>query len=282
MEEKKSFQMRLGQILDEIGEEVLSFDQDEYWMIRRPYEYLERYAMENRMLNMAIALPLARGMHDGEHRKNGITKEGVQYKLPYVIHCLLVCRMLADLHVPLPHDEVDVMLAAALCHDMIEDIPFADGGHELTTRFHMDPRVYETVKCVSKRRDFTPEEEQAHFEGIQQNYLALLVKLSDRGNNVEDLYNMSIWKIHEYVGETKKYFFPMCAYGKQHYPQLHTSLDMLEDKIVLLTQVTEILVNRYEYMENQMLDKIHAEQEENERLRAALSCEDGYTSFKGI
>ena len=270
MKEKILFQERLEAALREIGEETLQYDESEYWMIRQPYEYIALYAREREFFNTAVALPLSRGLHNGSHRKSGVTREGVSYKLPYVIHCLLVCRMLVDMHLPLSPEEEDIVLASALCHDMIEDMSFQNGGRELYTQYHLDPRIYEVVKRVSKRRDFTEEEERAHFHGIEEDPFALLVKLSDRGNNVEDLYNMSIWKIHEYVGETRKYFYPMCEYGKQHYPQLYISFEILQDKILLLTHTAEILVDSYTQMEKDLLGQIKAEREENERLRRQL------------
>lgn len=267
MNSQKQFRKMVNAVLDEIGPEILSHDESEFWMLQSPYEYIEYYAIENQLKNTAIALPLARGIHSGSHRKSSIMKEGISYRLPYVIHCLLVCRMLADLQISLEKEEEDIILAAALCHDMIEDVPFPDHGKELITRFHLDPRVYETVKQVSKRRDFTPEEEREFFHGIEQNKYALLVKLSDRGNNVEDLYNMSVWKVHEYVGETRNFFLPMCNYGMKHYPDVAPKIEILQDKIVGLTQVAEIMVDRYEEREQKLRKQLEELREENKKLR---------------
>lgn len=267
MEERVDFQRRVNDILNEIGTETLSYNKNEFWMIQSPYEYIEFYAVEHRLFNTAIALPLARGIHDGGHRKSSIMKDGIPYRLPYMIHPLLVCRMLVDLHIPLTPEEEDILLAAALCHDMIEDIPFENGGHELHTIYHLDPRVYETVKKVSKRKDFTPEEELDHFHQIAAHKLACLVKLSDRGNNVEDLYNMSVWKVHEYVGETQKFFLPMCEYAKAHYPEILQTIEILEDKMVSLTEAAEILVDRYDAREKELEAKVILLRQENEHLR---------------
>lgn len=271
MEKRYQFQRRVKEVLDEIGPETLSHDLDNYWMIQSVYEYLEYYSINRQLFNTAIALPLSRGIHNGSFRKAKITKNEVSYRLPYVIHCLLVCQALADIPHALSKEEEDILLASALCHDMIEDVPFPEHGKELITKFHLDPRVYETVRLVSKRRDFTPEEEQEHFHAIEKNKFSLLVKLSDRGNNVEDLYNMSCWKVHEYVGETRKYFLPMIEYGLEHYPELIPTLEVLKDKIVTLTEVAEILVNQYEAREQNLLEQLNALKEENKKLRAEWS-----------
>lgn len=268
MNEKILFRNQVNQRLSQLNPDVLRWNEDEFWMVQFPYETLEYYAIDHRLMNTAMALPLARGLHNGSHRKSSITRGGVAYRLPYVIHCLIVCRMLVDLHLPLSADEEDIVLAAALCHDMVEDIPFPNHGEELTEEFGLDPRVLETVKLVSKQKDFTSEQEQAHFHAIESNKLSLLVKLSDRSHNVEDLYNMSTWKVHEYIGETRKYFLPMCAYGMEHYPELATCIEILRDKIVSLTQAAEIMVDRCEAWEQELREQLQALQEENRQLQA--------------
>ena len=256
--------------LDSIDAETLSYDESEFWIIKRPYEYIEEYAIEHELFNTAVALPLSRGLHNGTHRKSGFVRNGKQYRLPYVIHCLLVCRMLIDIRTGLSRDEEDIVLASALCHDMIEDLHFEDGGREIYTVYGLDPRVYETVKKVSKRKDFTDEEHQAYFDRIQEDRLALLVKLSDRGNNVEDLYNMTIWKTHEYIGETRKYFFPMCEYALSHYEELYRVFDLLQDKIRVLTGVAEILVDRYTEMDSRLSAELETLRAENAQLGERL------------
>lgn len=270
MKERIAFRSQVNEVLRDMDSEVLAYDRSEYWMIRAPYEYIEYYAMENRLMNTAVALHLARGIHDGTYRKSSIVRNGATYRLPYVIHCLMVCRMLVDLKVDIPRKDEDVMLAAALCHDMIEDIDFPEEGKELYTQYHLDPRVYEIVKLLSKRRNFTEEEEQAFFRAIEKNPLALLVKLSDRSHNVEDLYNMSPWKVREYIWETRYFMLPMCSYGLEHYPEIFMALEILRDKIVSLTEAAEILVDRYEEREQELEDLVEELKEENRQLRMVL------------
>ena len=179
----------------------------------------------------------------------------------------MVCRMLANLPIPISMEEKDILLAAALCHDMIEDIAFSKGGTELMTDFGLDSRVYEVVKLVSKRKDFTPEEEKAHFHGIERNPLALMVKLSDRGHNIEDLYNMSTAKVHEYIDETRRFFLPMCEYGLTNYPEIGTTIEILQNKLLSLTKVAEVMVDRYGEREQELEEQLKQLKEENENLR---------------
>ena len=173
---RKEFQRYIRQVMSDIDQDVLSYDEDEYWMVQSPYEYIEYYAVSNRLFNTCIALELARGLHDGTHRKSSLIKEGQSYRLPYLIHPLMVCRMLVNLHIPLSHEDEDILLASALCHDMIEDIPFKQQGKELYEQYHLDKQVYDTVLYVSKRKDFTEEEEKQFFHEIESHELALLIK----------------------------------------------------------------------------------------------------------
>ncbi|MDO4490319.1 MAG: hypothetical protein Q4B85_04570 [Lachnospiraceae bacterium] len=264
---KSPFMKKIKELVQDIDPELLSYNEEEFWLYERYYDYVKRYAAERKLYATAVALPLVRGLHNGIYRKSSVVKDGISYRLPYVIHCLKVCCTLIDLRLPLEPEDEDTVLATALCHDLIEDIPFPNGGRELYTDYHLTPAIYETVLTLSKRRDFTEEEHRAYFQKIQENPLALLVKLADRGNNVEDLYNMSIWKVHEYVQETKECIFPMCAYARKHYPHIISSFTILQDKMKNLCEIAEILVGRYEEQEKQMTSKLERLKEENLKLR---------------
>lgn len=267
MEQLADFRRRVTAALAAIDPGVLDYHEDEFWMIRTPYEFMEYYAEKHRLYNTALALPLARGLHDGTHRRLPIMRNGAAHQPPYVIHCLTVCRMLADLWLPISVEEEDVLLAAALCHDMIEDIPFKDGGRELYTAFGLDKRVYDTVKLVSKRRDFTLEDERAFFHGIESNRLALLIKLSDRGHNVTDLYNMSDRKIREYISETRAYFLPMCDYAREHYPELGGVIEIMQDQLICLTKTVEMMAEKHDSTKRPLEEQLQELRRENKILR---------------
>lgn len=267
METRREFMNRVNGHLKMIDPTKLLYNENEYWLIQGTYEYLECYAVDHRLQNMFIALPLVRGLHNGVYRKFGVEKGGEMHRLPYVIHCLLVCRMLVDIHPALSDEDQDCLLAAALCHDLIEDIAFEHGGKELVTEFHLDPRVYEIVKLVSKRSDFTIEEERQFFDKIQKNPLALLLKLADRGNNVEDLYNMSRKKLEEYLEETEKYFLPMSDYGIDNYPELSIAIHILRDKITILTTVSKVMITKLEARNQILRNQRNQLKFENMKLR---------------
>lgn len=271
MESITEFKKRVAAALSDIDDSILDYHEDEFWMIRASYGFLEYYAEKNRLFNTAVALPLARGLHNGVYRKLPIIRSGIEHKPPYVIHCLTVCKMLADMWLPISMEEKDILLAAALCHDMIEDVQFENHGTELYEKFHLDPRVYQTVKLVSKRKDFTLEEEKAFFQAIMENRLSLLIKLSDRGHNVSDLYNMSDKKIQEYIGETRAYFLPMCNYAKKHYPELNDVTDIMEDQLICLTRMVEKMAEKHSEVQRELNDELQQLRAENRYLRDQLT-----------
>lgn len=268
METLAEFRQRVTDSLARISSEYLSYNEEEYWMIRSPYEFIEHYAEKHRLFNTAIALPLARGLHNGSYRKTPMIRGGVGHRPPYVIHCLTVTKMLADMWLPISKEEEDLLLAASLLHDSLEDVAFPEDGREFMTQFSLDPKVYETVKTVTKRKDFTLEEEQAFFRHINENRDALLIKLSDRGHNVTDLYSMSQAKIREYITETRTYFMPMCEYAREHYPELEPVIEIMQDQLVCLTKTVEMTAEIHEERQAQMNKDLKALTRENERLRA--------------
>ena len=267
MESLSDFRKKVSAALAAIDPAVLSYDKDEFWMIRAPYDFLEYYADKHRFFNTALALPLARGLHNGTYRKTPVMRNGLPHKPPYVVHCLTVTKLLSDLHLPLSEEEQDILLAASLLHDTIEDCEFAAGGRELVDDFHLAEGVYETVKRVSKRKDFTLEEEQAYFHGIESNRLSLLIKLSDRGHNVTDLYNMSEHKIEEYISETRKYCLPMCEYARTHFPELDIVTEILQDQMICLTKTAEILIDQHKKRKKKLMANLQTLREENASLR---------------
>lgn len=267
MESIFAFRKRVASQLEAIDPHVLNYDTEEFWMIRAHYEFLEYYAEKHRYYNMALALPLVRGLHNGVYRKSPIMRNGMPHRPPYVIHCLTVCKMLADLWLPISDEEKDVLLAAALCHDTIEDCSFEKGGRELFEDFGMDEQVYQVVKLVSKRKDFTLEEEKAFFHGIESNKLSLLIKLSDRGHNVTDLYNMSERKIEEYISETRTYFLPMCEYARMHYPELNIVTEIMQDQLIVLTKTAETLAEQHIQRKKNLMKELQILRAENKQLR---------------
>ena len=242
--------------------------EDEQYYIST-YSYLKGIADGCGYINMAKALPLARMFHDGQYRK-GLTKiDGKDVHLPYLVHVLRVCSTLVDLHIPYTHDELDIMYATALLHDSVEDCDdfFPDGGYELVQKFGMSETVYEKVMLLSKYPKSDEFELNLYFNRIKKDKIGILIKLADRSNNVEDLYNKKIEKIFEYIDETKDYIYPMTSYAKQHYPELSNAVTQLKNKIRTNVEAQEVIISKYEAIIAEKNKEIEDLKKENRKLR---------------
>ena len=234
-----------GYIMEKIIE---SYNTKEEYLYVKPYTFIQGFAMAKGYSNTLKALPLARRMHNGQYRKGTVNVDGNEVRLPYVLHVLKVCTTLMNLDLPLTDEELDVLYCTALCHDMIEDCHenFPKGGIELVEDYGLDYRVFEAVRLLSKHSGASQEELSEYFNAIKHNKFALLIKLSDRGHNVESLSCMKLEKIHKYCKETRDFIYPLCSYAKQNYPEITKGVTILKSKIVSLTEATETLINMFE------------------------------------
>lgn len=234
------------------------------------YRFVEQYALERRLVNTMVALIAMRGRMTCGHMERESRTHEQSTHIGYFVHCLAVTQMLIDLHISLSHREEDVLLASSLCHILFETIRCESLEQELSGRYGLDPLVYDTVKRIVREDDQSGAEQKRFFEAIREHKLALLIKLADRGVLVEQLYGFSSWSARNYIYETRNFFFPMCIYAKEHYPELLGVVSVLMEKIRNLTELAEILLARYESRENELTQQILALQEENATLRSLI------------
>lgn len=220
------------------------FNRNEEQQYIKSYMFIKGYAIAKDLKQTLIALAFARKLHDGQYRKDGY---------PYIIHPLKVCSTLINYGV-----DDDVVLAAALLHDVLEDcqdkLPM--GGKEFVSEYHLEPEVLEVVKLLTKKHGASQEELAAYFGAIKENQKALLVKLSDRLHNSSTLYTFSIEKIHEYTAETANFIIPMASYAKCYYPEYTNVFSILKSNIYSLNHIMEIMLQKFEEHEAQLQKEI--------------------------
>lgn len=252
---------------------IETYNVDEEFMYNKTYLFIKGYAVGRNLKYTLKALPFARHVHNGQYRKGVVQIKGKSYQLPYLLHVLKVASTIISLSLPLSTEELDILITVALLHDTIEDAEdgfFKDSGYELVTTYGFTDEIYQTVKLLSKRSGATEEELSAYFNEIKKNKYALLVKMADRSHNVEDLYNMSVEKLHKYVKETRNWIYPLSSYAKANYPELSNGVTILKAKIVSLTETTETIVNMYTDAMNEKNAIIESQAKEIEDLKAQL------------
>lgn len=235
---------------------IESYNLEEAFLYEKPFMFIKGYATALGLNYTLRALPLARKFHDGQYRKKDVKINETTYKLPYVIHVLEVCSIIISVVDGLidrkesnfTKEDLDILLTSALLHDSLEDCPnfFTHGATDIMTVYGFPREVYEIVTLVSKRSGATEPELDEYFNKIKKNRLALMVKLADRSNNVEDLYIMKPEKLHKYVYETREWIYPLISYGKTNYPEFSSGLTALKRQIRNSTENTEATMAIYE------------------------------------
>lgn len=227
---------------------IETYNVDDEFLYNKVYLFIKGYAVAKGLKYTLRALPLAREIHNGQYRKGTVNIKGIDYKLPYILHCLKVCSTLISLDLPLTDDELDLLLFGAIMHDTIEDHSnfFKNDGEELVTEYGFPKEYFELIKLLSKHSGSTEYELSEYFNNIKKNKIALLIKMADRSHNVEDLYNMKLEKLHKYVTETRTWIYPLASYAKANFPELSNGVTILKAKIVSLTELTETLVDMYQ------------------------------------
>lgn len=251
---------------------IESYNVEEEYLYIKTYIFIKGYAQGRGLKYTLKALPLARYAHDGQHRKGKTLVNGKLVQLPYLLHPLKVCSTLISLNLDMSNEDLDILCTSAILHDVIEDCEelFPKGGLELVSDYGFPVIVCETLKLLSKHAGADDYELSEYFNGIKKNVFALLVKLSDRSHNVEDLYSFKIEKLHKYVSETRKWIYDLCSYGKQHYPEHSNGFTILKAKIVSLTELTETLVAQYEEKCKSLFEEIETLKKEKAELEKEI------------
>ena len=237
------------------------FNQDDAVVYNKSYMFIKGFVVGkgNNLPNTLCALALARRLHDGQYRKDGV---------PYIYHPLKVCTTLINFGI-----DDDITLAAALLHDVLEDcqdkLPLK--GRELIAEYHLDPEVLKIVNLLSKDSGLDDYELSVYFENIKQNPKALLIKLSDRLHNSSSLYAFTPEKMQKYIKETEMFLIPMAKYGKAYYPQYMNAFAMLKNQIYSLNHSMKVISENYEKHYEELEQKIKEQEVEILKLEEALN-----------
>jgi GTP pyrophosphokinase len=243
--------MTIDNLIHALPENYSPLDKE---MIQRAYHYAEK-------------------AHEGQTRVSGE---------PYIIHCVAVATILADLKVPA------AIVAAGLLHDTVEDTDatledltnefgeeiaqLVDGVTKLThlpfvTRSGVHPRENGGVNAIEPV--YPPEEEDARkraltHETLRKTFLAMgedirvvLIKLSDRLHNMRTLGYMPAEKRKRIAQETLDIFAPLA--NRLGIWQIKWELEDLAFRYVnpeKFKEIAELLALRRADRENQVIEII--------------------------
>ena len=135
-------------------EKIFKWDDTDISHYIKSYMFIKGYSVAKNLNQTTVALALAQNLHEGQYRKDG---------MPYIQHPLKVCTTLISYGI-----EDDVILAAALLHDILEDcqdkLPL--NGKELITEFHLSKEVFDIISILTKESGLTQNELSVYFERI--------------------------------------------------------------------------------------------------------------------
>lgn len=200
----------------------------------KSYMFIKGFSYGKKLEQTMLALTLARNLHEGQYRKDG---------LPYIVHPLKVCSTLINYGV-----EDDITLAAALLHDVLEDCgdKFPLKGQELVTQYHIDKEVLEIISLLTKEPGLNNHDLNVYFKAIEGNKKAALIKLSDRLHNSSTLYTFTFEKMRKYILETERFLIPMASYAKNYYPEYTSAFSILKSNIYSLNNSMRIMMEKFD------------------------------------
>lgn len=194
----------------------------------KTYLFIKGFAIGKQYNNTLKALALSMRSHENQKRKSGE---------PYIIHPLRVCSQLISVGI---YD--DVTLASALLHDTFEDCGVNE--HEVVDICKIDKEVSNIVALLTKQKGIS---EEVYYQKIKENPKALIIKLSDRCNNISTMQPFSLDKMQEYINETNEYIIPLCKYGKSYYPEYSNAITVLKNHTLSICETVQSFLD---YIQN--------------------------------
>ena len=220
--------------------------------------YIRNYAAENRRMYTLFSLDRV----EEYYRQDPETFR----------RCLLACRLMIDLHVPVDAQEEDELLSALLCHGLADARLIGMSSDENIEAFYpASDRIRELVRLVVARKYLSDEKLKNYYDSILADRDAFLIKLAERSNFSANLHGLSIWDARKYVQQTRAYYFPLCIKAKEQYPELYGIISVLMEKMRSLTDVADILSGRYQEREIALTREVLDLREENARIRGLIS-----------
>lgn len=210
------------------------------------YNFIKGYATMHKLRNTLIALSLGVKCHSGDKRDGGE---------PYIIHPLMVAKtlillnieqVLRDWYPDKNWEEIkrdcDILYAAAILHDTVEDGKISKHARELVEVYHLDEDVRKVVLLLSKDKESEGYSDEKYFDEIKTDWRAILAKIADRQNNCSTMIVFKEERLKKYIYETKRYYYPLCSYCKIEFPEFSSVVTIMKSSIVACCETIASLI----------------------------------------
>ena len=172
------------------------------------------------------AVDFAVKAHEGQFRKNSTD-------IPYIYHPLnLACHCLAM------GIRDDVIIAACLLHDVVEDTPYTVEDLPVSE----DTKHLVSLMTHEKDDDRREEIMREYFKGLASDPRAALIKCVDRCNNMTTMsWGLSRERIYRMINETEEYIYPLLQVIKDE-PEYNNAAWLLSYQIKSMIDIYKRLM----------------------------------------
>ena len=196
------------------------------------FSYIKGMAYGLDWMDTLSALYIARDSHSDQFRKSGE---------PYIVHPLEVACHLIAMGI-----REDAIIATALLHDWKEDcggdlkrLPCSEDVKHSIDLVSFDKNYFKNKLGIQEKRDML----RIHYNDIQKDRIATIIKLADRCNNVSTMAEVfSKEKLKEYLDETRNFVLPLIKTGKEQWPQHSDQFFILKYHIVTVVDAIEAIM----------------------------------------
>jgi (p)ppGpp synthase/HD superfamily hydrolase len=191
----------------------------------KTYNFLKGFFIgKENVDNTIMALSLAKQYYNGFKRKSGDD---------FIVHPLRVCSYLVSLKI-----NDDLICSAALLHEIINTCHLPYDGIEIVTEYDINPTIWNYIKIISNSDNYP---KKTYYEMLKHSLPVLLVKLSNRANTCTKLIDYSEKEFQEYIDECNEFIYPICEYGKIHYPEYEYQIQLMQYHIASVCKMVENL-----------------------------------------
>lgn len=205
--------------------------------------FFKGYFTSSRMFKSLSAMYIALECHTGK-RKDDITPE-VQHQFA------IVGMLLQTFENRLSLDELDILIASAFLHDVVEDYPEKYSINDIEDKFGKEVR---DIVCYVTKTNITTHKINAvaddglilsekyttqYFDNMIENVFSVILKCFDRIHNLQTMKGVfPPEKIAAYITETETEIFPLIKKARIRYPEYYiifiTAKSQMENIIALV------------------------------------------------
>lgn len=199
--------------------------------IQKQKIFFRGYFVGKKMLKSIEAMEVAMRCHVG-FRKGGEPEVSHQFAIVGMILQVFECRLNTE--------ELDIIVASAFLHDVVED--YSDLFNQQQTEDKFGHDVSRIVAMVTKPESFKKnhEDRYAYFNGMLKCYFAVFVKCFDRIHNLQSMIGgFKPDKQVSYIEETEAYFFPMIKKARAMYPEYYMVFVIIQEQMEMIIRLSE-------------------------------------------